>query len=60
MSDSSNLHPDDFFFLSQMDSKGESVDSDSFNLDEVEKTTIRKAITKHSVTGACLEPVKKA
>ena len=48
MSDSSTLHPDDFFFLSQMDSSGDSVDSESFNLDEVEKSTIRKAITKHS------------
>jgi two-component system response regulator HydG len=48
MSDSSTLHPDDFFFLSQMDSSGDTADGDSFNLDEVEKSTIRKAITKHS------------
>ena len=48
MSDTSILHPDDFFFLSQMDSIQEPEKGDSYNLDEVEKITIKKAITKHS------------
>ncbi|MFC2126165.1 sigma-54-dependent transcriptional regulator [Bacteroidota bacterium] len=48
MSDSSTLHPDDFFFLSQMGNTGDPADSDGFNLDQVEKSTIRKAITKNS------------
>jgi len=48
MSDSGTLHPDDFFFLSQTDRPGENDNGDNFNLDDVEKTTIRRAITKHS------------
>ena len=47
MSDGGNLMPDDFFFLVQKtDSTNDNVEN--FNLDEVEKNVITKAINKHS------------
>ena len=47
MSEGNTLSPDDFFFLVQkVDSGTEAVDN--FNLDEVEKNVITKAINKHS------------
>ncbi len=47
MSEGNTLMPDDFFFLIQkQDSGAEAVDN--FNLDEVEKNVILKAINKHS------------
>lgn len=47
MSEGNNLGPDDFFFLVQkVDSGTDAVDN--FNLDEVEKNVITKAINKHS------------
>jgi len=41
------LNPDDFFFLTQLT---DSIDTtlDTFNLDDVEKSVIEKAISKHS------------
>jgi len=47
MSEGNSLTPDDFFFLVQkQDSGAEAVDN--FNLDEVEKNVILKAINKHA------------
>jgi two-component system, NtrC family, response regulator HydG len=46
MSDNNVLTPDDFFFLNQMSDNQEKA-ADSFNLDDVEKMVIQKAITKH-------------
>lgn len=47
MSEGNTLSPDDFFFLVQkVDSGSDAVDN--FNLDEVEKNVITKAINKHS------------
>lgn len=47
MSEGNSLTPDDFFFLVQkVDSGSDAVDN--FNLDEVEKNVITKAINKHS------------
>ena len=47
MSEGNSLTPDDFFFLVQkQDSGSEAVDN--FNLDEVEKNVILKAINKHA------------
>ena len=47
MSEGNNLTPDDFFFLVQKVDSGTDV-ADNFNLDEVEKNVITKAINKHS------------
>ncbi|GAA5025786.1 sigma-54-dependent Fis family transcriptional regulator [Marivirga lumbricoides] len=49
MSDNVNLQSDDFFFLNNKGPITEQSDSmeDSFNLDEVEKQTIQKAIQIH-------------
>ena len=47
MSDGNQLTPDDFFFLNQAAENQESL-TDHFNLDEVEKMVIQKAIGKHS------------
>jgi DNA-binding NtrC family response regulator len=48
MSDSDQLTPDDFFFLSQKpESRNEQV-QDSYNLDEVEKNVIQRAVNKHN------------
>lgn len=47
MSEGNTLSPDDFFFLVQkVDSQNDAIDN--FNLDEVEKNVITKAINKHS------------
>ena len=47
MSDSNMLSPDDFFFLNQKaESKAES-EPETFNLDDVEKSVIQKAINRH-------------
>jgi transcriptional regulator with PAS, ATPase and Fis domain len=48
MSDDSTLTPDDFFFLAQKPDAQVQVESDSFNLDDVEKNVIQKAINKHN------------
>ena len=44
--DSQMLQPSDFLFP-EMDTEVEGVVFDSYNLDDVEKTVIRKALTKH-------------
>jgi len=46
MSDSDTLTPDDFFFLNQAAESQESM-TDTYNLDEVEKLVIQKAIGRH-------------
>ncbi|MCR9253606.1 MAG: sigma-54 dependent transcriptional regulator [bacterium] len=46
MSENQVLTPDDFFFLMQKSDNGDTIDS--FNLDDVEKTVIQKAINKHN------------
>ncbi|MEO9478111.1 MAG: sigma-54 dependent transcriptional regulator [Cyclobacteriaceae bacterium] len=48
MSDTDTLTPDDFFFLSQKPDSGNSVESDTFNLDEVERNIIQKAVNRHN------------
>ena len=51
MSDSEELTPDDFFFLSGVSNAGlqePDQGDDSFNLEEIERSVIHKAITKHS------------
>jgi len=48
MSDSRVLQPSDFFFSTAEESGGDGVAFDSFNLDDVERTVILKAIRKHS------------
>ena len=48
MSDSTTLQPDDFFFLSQKPENNLSSESDTFNLDDVEKNVIQRAINKHN------------
>ncbi len=46
MSDSRSLQPSDFFFSVQP-SGADTVTLERFNLEEVEKTVIRKALAKH-------------
>jgi DNA-binding NtrC family response regulator len=46
MSDSTALHPSDFFFPS-VESKEDSLVFDDYNLEEIEKLIIRKALSKH-------------
>ncbi|MFT7019561.1 MAG: DNA-binding NtrC family response regulator [Cyclobacteriaceae bacterium] len=48
MSDNEQLMPDDFFFLMQKPDSAMSMEADSFNLDEVEKNVIQKAINKQN------------
>jgi len=48
MSEGNTLNPEDFFFLNQKSDGQESSAGDNFNLDEVEKNVIQKAIDKHS------------
>jgi two-component system response regulator HydG len=48
MSDNDQLMPDDFFFLMQKPDSAMSMEADSFNLDEVEKNVIQKAINKQN------------
>lgn len=47
MGEETALNPEDFFFLSHRSEEGEEAGVDSYNLDEVEKNVIQKAITKH-------------
>lgn len=47
MSDGSSLLPEDFFFLSQKPESADDSSLDSFNLDEVEKEVIQKAIDRN-------------
>lgn len=48
MSDNESLTPEDFFFLSQKPDAQINVDSDTFNLDDVEKNVIQRAVNKHN------------
>ncbi len=48
MSEDNQLDPDDFFFLQQKSESGSEQSLDSFNLEDVEKTVIQKAINKHN------------
>lgn len=48
MSDNDTLTPEDFFFLSQKPDSQVNVESDTFNLDDVEKNVIQKAVNKHN------------
>ncbi len=47
MSDGNTLSPEDFFFLNQAPEANNEA-ADLFNLDDVEKQTIQKAINKHT------------
>lgn len=46
MSDNDTLTPDDFFFL-MSGSQDSDIPADSFNLDDIEKNIIQKAVSKH-------------
>lgn len=48
MSDNETLMPDDFFFLMQKSDSQLNVESDTYNLDDVEKSVIQKAINVHN------------
>ncbi len=48
MSDNESLTPEDFFFLSQKPEAQLSGEEDTFNLDDVEKNVIQRAINKHN------------
>jgi len=48
MTDTAMLQPEDFFFAAIHREEGDDVTFDSFNLEDVEKLVIRKAIDKHS------------
>jgi DNA-binding NtrC family response regulator len=48
MSDKNTLMSEDFFFLSQSSETTDEPSNESLDLDEVEKSTIRKAINKHN------------
>ncbi|MFY0606371.1 MAG: sigma-54-dependent Fis family transcriptional regulator [Cyclobacteriaceae bacterium] len=48
MSDTDSLSPDDFFFLSSKSESANTLESDNFNLDEVEKNVVQKAVNKHN------------
>jgi len=48
MSDTDTLNPDDFFFLSQKPENNAAVEADNFNLDDVEKNVIQRAVNKHN------------
>ena len=47
MSDDTTLSPEDFFFLNQKPDSMSESEEDQFNLDEVEKKVIQKAIDMH-------------
>ena len=47
MSESKVLQPDDFFFLTQKQENAGDIVTDSFNLDEVERGVIHRAINLH-------------
>jgi len=48
MTDSTVLQPEDFFFAARYRGENDGLLFDSFNLEEVEKTVIRKAVDKHA------------
>lgn len=48
MSDTDILSPDDFFFLAQKPDNNIAVEADNFNLDDVEKNVIQRAVNKHN------------
>jgi DNA-binding NtrC family response regulator len=48
MSEGDHLTPDDFFFLSNKPEPKNETSSDSYNLDEVEKNVIQRAVDKHN------------
>lgn len=48
MSDTDILTPDDFFFLVQKPENNVAVEADNFNLDDVEKNVIQRAVNKHN------------
>lgn len=48
MSDTDTLSPDDFFFLAQKPENNTAAEADNFNLDEVEKNVIQRAVNKHN------------
>ncbi len=48
MSESDSLTPEDFFFLVQKHDSSTNVESDTYNLDDVEKNVIQKAVNKHN------------
>jgi len=56
MSDTKVLQPSDFLFPAQ-DTKGDALTFDSYNLEEIEKLIIHKAVSKHrgNVTHAAKE-----
>jgi two-component system response regulator HydG len=47
MSEKSALQPEDFFFLSQLNDTSDEPQTETLDLDEVEKNTIKKAINKN-------------
>lgn len=47
MGEESALNPEDFFFLSHRSESDEEMGADLYNLDEVERNVIQKAINKH-------------
>lgn len=48
MSDTEVLSLDDFFFLSQKPENNSTVEADNYNLDDVEKNVIQRAVDKHN------------
>ncbi|MFY0688793.1 MAG: sigma-54-dependent Fis family transcriptional regulator [Cyclobacteriaceae bacterium] len=48
MSDNDALTPDDFFFLMQKPDSQLNMEGDNFNLDDVEKNIIQRAVNKHN------------
>ncbi len=48
MSDTDTLGPDDFFFLASKTEGSGGMETDNFNLDEVEKHVIQRAVNKHN------------
>lgn len=48
MSDDSMIQPDDFFFLNHKHNEQDNAAIDSFNLDDVEKSVIEKALQKYN------------
>lgn len=48
MGDNDCLEPEDFFFLSQKPDTQAAKEPDSYNLDEVEKSVIQRAVDKHN------------
>lgn len=48
MSDTDSLSSEDFFFLVQKPESNTVVEADNFNLDDVEKNVIQRAVNKHN------------